>query len=808
MMRIPVVLCGSLLLWTSERAYAGDAPDPALAILQKRCSACHGDSSGMSGLKLTSRENLLHGGSRGAAVVPGKSADSLLFQAVSHTGKLTMPPGTTLPADEVEAIKTWIDRGAHWDGTPVPAATASANWWAFRKPQRPAVPGHAPNPIDGFLNEKMRAAGVEPSEPAARLALLRRASYDLLGLPPSTEQISAFLNDRSPDAWSKVIDGLLSSPRYGEKWGRHWLDLVRYGDTSGYEHDAYIPEAWRYRDYVIKSFNDDKPYDRFAKEQIAGDELYTDDAESRTGTGYYRVAANLDLGFKVEDLNVAQKRSDWVDTTSAVFLGLTVGCARCHDHKFDPIPQRDYYRMQAIFAPAINDRVLLDYNPAKFYDIAAVKRDFRLHQLSEQIARIQKPYRDSLRKEKIAKMPEPVRKAMQTKDSERTPEQQALVQQSAAKVNVSDAEIWAALSPADAERMSSISRALVSMYANYGPPPTAPGIVDVGREAPRTYIALRGNPDAPGEEVRPGFLTVLGGGEIPDPPLHVKSTGRRKALAEWLASASNPLFARVMVNRIWQYHFGTGLVKTSSDFGTRAGSPTHPALLDWLAIEFAERKWSIKAMHRLIMTSEAYCRSANGTESARAKDPANELLSHMNRRRLQSEEIHDAALQVSGELNLKMGGIPAVPPLAAEEMYGIIGKPEEAWPVTPNPAEHRRRSIYMLTRRTFQQPMAEAFDTPDGVLTCPRRNESTTAPQSLALLNSRFMMDRARALSAKVGSVEDAWQRVLGRALEDEEKDAARQFLAKQEKLLGSAQAAMAELIRSLLNTNEFLYVD
>src|SRR5581483_1522203 len=299
-----------------------------------------------------------------------KSAESLLFQAVSHTGKVSMPPGGSIPEDEVKAIKTWIDRGAHWDGTPLPAQPPSVNWWAFHKPVRPAVPGAAANPIDAFLNEKMRAAHVEPAHPAEKLALLRRASYDLLGLPPTQEQIDKFLKDQSPDAWAKVIDKLLASPRYGEKWGRHWLDLVRYGDTAGYEHDPYILEGWRYRDYVIKSFNDDKPYDRFTKEQIAGDELYPDDPDARTGTGYYRVNANLDLGFKVEDLNVAQKRADWVDTTSAVFLGLTVGCARCHDHKFDPIPQRDYYRMQAIFAPAVNDKVLLDYNPAKFYDIA------------------------------------------------------------------------------------------------------------------------------------------------------------------------------------------------------------------------------------------------------------------------------------------------------------------------------------------------------------------------------------------------------------------------------------------------------
>jgi hypothetical protein len=336
----------------------------------------------------------------------------------------------------------------------------------------------------------------------------------------------------------------------------------------------------------------------------------------------------------------------------------------------------------------------------------------------------------------------------------------------------------------------------------------APGIIDIGREAPRTYIALRGNPNTPGEEVGPGFLTALGGGDVPDPALHTKATGRRKALAEWIARADNPLFARVMVNRIWQYHFGSGLVKTSSDFGTRAGAPSHPELLDWLATEFAERKWSITAMHKLIMMSVTYRRSSNATQSAREQDPGNVLLSHMNRRRLEAEEIRDAILQSSGSLNLKMGGIPVVPPLDTEELYGIIGKPESAWAVTPNPEEHTRRSIYLLQRRTFQHPMFAAFDAPDGVLSCSRRNESTTAPQSLALLNSRFMLEQARTLAANVAAIDEAWWRVLDRDPTPKERTAAAVFIDKQAARLGSKSAALAELARGLLNTNEFLYVD
>ena len=355
-----VALAATACTWVP--ALADSTPAQAVALIEKRCGQCHGDQTAAGGLRLVGRDQLLKGGKRGPAVKPGSPADSLLFQAVSHTGKIAMPPSGQLDPAEIEILRIWIEKGAEWPAS-APRAQPS-NWWAFRKPRRPAIPqiAGAATPIDAFLLEKLQAAGFPPAAEADKLTLIRRASFDLLGLPPTSEQVRQFVNDNSAGSWERLIDALLASPRYGEKWGRHWLDLVRYGDTAGFEQDPYTLEAWRYRDYVIKSFNDDKPFDRFAKEQIAADELWPDNPDARTGTGYYRVGTNRDMLFKVEDQNQVEKLTDYVDTTASVFLGLTVGCARCHDHKFDPIPQRDFYRMQAIFAPAVNDRVFLEYN--------------------------------------------------------------------------------------------------------------------------------------------------------------------------------------------------------------------------------------------------------------------------------------------------------------------------------------------------------------------------------------------------------------------------------------------------------------
>ena len=765
--------------------------DPrATQILESRCLSCHSAQARMAGIQLTSTDDVMRVKDR-------------LLTAIGYGGNIKMPPTGALPAAESGTLIQWIANGAPWT-----AATKSKGptWWAFRPVARPT----SPNTIDGFVEVKLHAAGIAPTPPADKRTLIRRATFDLHGLPPSQSEIAEFVADNSPDAFTKLIDRLLASPRYGEKWGKHWLDLARYGDTSGFVQDPYLLYAWRYRDYVINSFNADKPYDRFIKETIAGDELFPDEIEAPQGTGFYTVGTNRDMLFSVEDINREESLTDFTDTTASVFLGLTAGCARCHDHKFDPIPQRDYYRLRAVFAPFQKSHVYLHYINGRSYELGENTRTFRQHELGAQLAALLDPHRNRLRDTRLDKLSKEIRDAYRVPDDRKTPEQKAISDANAKQVEPTDDEVYAGLSKDELERLHKIERRFISMYKNYAPGPMSPSITDVGREAPRTYLPAKAGGEA--TEVRAGIPTVFGGEDIPDPPLNSPTTLRRKALAEWIAQPDNPLTARVMVNRIWQYHFGRGLVATPSDFGTRAGLPTHPELLDWLAAEFVNRKWSIKQMHKLIMTSAAYQRGSRAPAKALASDAENMLLSHFTRRRLDSEEIRDAVLAASGSLNLKMFGRPVVPPLAVEELYGMSQPLNNAWIVTEDPKEHTRRSIYLISRRNFRVPLLEAFDRPEGVLTCSRRDSSTTAPQSLSLLNGDFTRQQAQVLAANVESAADpvsaAFTAVYGRPATPAELERGNQFLAKQTANLGSRQAALQELVRGLLNTNEFLYVD
>jgi len=767
-----------------------DTPTDAVAVLAAKCQQCHNQQMQMAGVKLTSTADLVAHRDKVLAVI-------------AYTGKIKMPPTGKLAAAESQLLSTWISAGAIWPANAAPAK-AAATWWAFEKPQRPAGPN-----IDHFIHAKLAEKGLKLAAPADKLTLIRRVTYDLHGLAPTNAEAQAFLADTNADAYPKLIERLLASPRYGEKWGRHWLDLARYGDTSGFEQDPYLLYSWRYRDYVIKSFNDDKPYDRFIRETIAGDEIYPEEPEAQQGTGFYTVSANRDMLYKQEKENRVETLTDFTDTTAGVFLGLTVGCARCHDHKFDPIPQRDYYRMQAVFMPHQKTRVFLHYNNARGYDLNENTRTFRLQELGAQMMALLDPHRKRLRDANLAKMSPEVNAAFRTPDDEKAPEQKKITDQFQKEVEPSDAQVYAVLSKEEAEQLDKIEKRLVGMYKNFSPGPFSPGLTDIGRESPRTYVPAKGGGN--GEEVGPGVLTALGGGDIAPAPVTAETSHRREGLAEWIASPENPLTARVMVNRIWQFHFGHGIVNTPSDFGTRA-TASHRELLDWLATEFVAQKYSIKAMHRLILNSAVYLQSSKPSPKALEADPDNNLLSHFTRRRLEAEEVRDSVLAAAGTLNLKMGGRPVVPTLATEELYGMSQPLNNAWIVTEDTREHDRRTIYMISRRNFRMPLLEAFDQPEGVLSCSRRDSSTTAPQSLSLLNGRFTLAQASALAKLVEKDTDPvsaiWKRLFGRAPETFEAERSNKFLVQQTQTLGNRQAALTELARGVFNLNEFLYVE
>jgi hypothetical protein len=736
-----------------------------------------------------------------------------------------MPPGKPLSGEEIALLKSWINEGATWADSK--AAPATSTWWSFRKPQRPAVPTESDtwvkSPIDAFVLSKLRANGLKPAAAADRAALLRRAYFDLTGLPPTHEQTQKFVADQRPDAFARVVDELLASPHYGEKWGRHWLDLVRYADTAGFETDSYMSDVWRYRDYVIESFNQDKPYDTFVREQIAGDEFSPEDPNVVTGTGLYCVGPNRDLFPDQADINRVEILTDYVDTTAAVFQGLTAGCARCHDHKFDPISQQDYYRVQALFAPAARTKIALNRLGSLSWDISENTREIKLREIGDEIRASQKRCRSTISDAKLSRLSPEIIAAIQAPDDQRTPRQKELATANSHLTNVSDDEVRACMNPEETAALRVVEKRLVNMFSGYAPKPFACGLNDIGEHSPPTYMPVRG--DKVGVRVEPGFFSILGGFDAPPPIPHREATGpiplgpttgRRKALAEWITSPDNPLTSRVMVNRIWQYHFGRGLVATPSDYGSRGAAPSHPELLDWLALEFREQGYSMKKMHRLIMLSSAYQQSANASTVARSKDPQNFLLSHFSRRRLFSDEIRDAVLQSTGVLNRQFGGKPVVVPLTKEELFNLIGRPDDAWVVTANRAQHTRRSIYLMQRRTFRLPMMEVYDAPETMLTCARRESSTTAPQSLTLLNGSFAMEQSKGFAEKLVAaqtddaqlIEQAWRSIFGRDVVAEERRSSLQFLQEQQKQGSTRTAAVTELVRALINTNEFLYVD
>ena len=782
----------------------------------------------MGGLDLRQRESALSGGIHGPAIVPGKPASSLLYQAVLREGALKMPPGKKpLEPAEVEALRSWIERGAPWSATAKP--TGAASWWSLRKLTRPDVPP-APgkvNPIDAFILAKLHSEKLKPVPPADRRTLIRRAYSDLHGLPPQPAEVDAFLADPQPDAYEKLIDRLLKSPRYGERWGRHWLDVVRYADTGGFETDIYFPNAWRYRDYVIKSFNDDKPYNLFVQEQIAGDELWPGDIdyegtfevpepklrklEARIATGMYTIGPV----YHEAALFSGQARYEWltdvVDTTGEAFLGLTLGCSRCHDHKFDPLTQKDYHAMMAVFAGSEEREIPV----VPKFSIYGFKSGYpawlKVEELKSAISRIDRTARQRVVDQVRGRFSKEILAAFDVPKDQRTAEQRKLASNLELALTEAGLQENAEGKEADIsytrEEQSERDRLMAELgQAAFKANPVAQTATVLGDAGytPATYMTRRGDWRATGEKVDPAFPAVLASGQP------VETSQPRKALALWLTRPDHPLTARVIANRVWHWHFGRGIAGTPGDLGRQGEAPTHPELLDWLASELVANNWSIKSLHRAIMLSDTYQRSSQFDEANAQIDAGNRSLWRYSRQRKDAESLRDSVLAVSGKLNTKMGGRPVIPPLSKEEASSLWARNQ--WPESLDASEHSRRSVYLYMKRTFPLPMMTAFDQPDNSVSCSRRDNTTVAPQALTLLNGPFMLEQAAHLAARLRRefgdaparwVTEAWRLAYGREPAAAERDAALAALA------GKADPeALTRLCLVILNTNEFLYID
>jgi hypothetical protein len=689
----------------------------------------------------------------------------------------------------------------------------AAGHWSFQRLAAPAVPAvrdaqWGRNTIDAFVLHRLEERGLRPAPPAEKAALLRRAYYDLAGLPPTPDEVQAFLADDSPLAFERVVDRLLDSPHYGERWARHWLDLVRFAETNSFERDRDKPNAWRYRDYVIRSLNDDKPFDRFVREQLAGDELPDGGEDGIIATGYYRLGLWDD---EPADRLLARynELDDIVTTTGQVFLGLTINCGRCHDHKIEPISQEDYYKFVAFF----QDIGSYDY-AGKFSqtDIsppdlkqAYAERDEALARLREQMS--------ALEQAGVKKMPgEDQRKA-------ETPQRAKLLAEKL-KDYLSGEEF------AEYEKLKEKFEALET--EKLPPRRMALSVNHCSPVPPETYVLLRGNPRSRGPKVQPGFPHVLAGAteaieseQATDsaavtPPEHGRSSGRRLALANWIASPKNPLTARVIVNRVWQYHFGRGLVRSPNDFGTGGERPTHPELLDWLAGEFIRGGCKLKPLHRLIMTSSAYRMASRGAAAGREKDPANDLFWRFDMRRLTAEEIRDSMHAVNGRLNCEMYG-PGIYPTISREVLAGQSMPGAGWGKSP-PEQRARRSIYVHVKRSLITPMLASFDFPETDSSCPVRFATVQPTQALGMLNGEFVNEQAGAFAERLrreagddprAQVQRALWLALSRPPQEREVQRGVALMRSLEQDDGlDAGSALKYYCLVVLNLNEFVYLD
>lgn len=768
-------------------------------LLAKRCYACHGPDEAEGGLRLSDAEGAFAETDSGShAILPGNVDDSLLLQRVSSEDPYErMPPeGDPLTTEEIALLRQWIADGATWE-----------RHWAFEpremvSPPSVAVAGWSANLIDAFIAARLESKGLKPNAPADKQTLVRRAYLDLWGLPPTEEQVREFVDNTAEDAWEQLIDQLLSSHHYGERWGRHWLDLVRYAETNSFERDGVKPNAWKYRDYVIRSFNDDKPYDQFIREQLAGDELDQVTHETLTATGFYRLGIWDDepadpLLARYDELD------DLITTFGQVMLGLTINCSRCHDHKIDPIPQAEYYQMAAYFA---------DVTP---YGTRGNQSQFNQLEISpdgvpEQYQALDQKERElndklrAIEQEGIVKMPAPDQRATEGREREK----------------VLKEKLQEHLSPERWEEYSQLKKEKESTIAARRELPNREFVLGLAKtlKSPEpTTVMLRGNPHVPGDVVEPGIPGIFGDPNPSiSPPANNESTGRRRALADWITSADNLLTARVMANRVWQYHFGRGIVRSSNNFGQLGTPPTHPLLLDWLAQQLVDGDWKLKSLHRQIMTSQAYQMSSLANEEGLAKDPGNDLYWRFDPRRLSAEEVRDGILVATGSLNPEPYGPSMYPTLSAEVLAGQ-SVPGSGWG-NSSPEQQNRRSVYIHVKRSLLTPMLSVFDYPEPDRSCEARFATLQPGQALALMNSDFINDQSRTLAKRVKEqagddrqrqIDSAVRFVLGRPATEVEIEAGIELMSEIEtdyKL--NTDTALQLYCLTVLNWNEFMFVD
>lgn len=767
-------------------------------VLAENCFECHraGAKKVGGGLLLDSRAGVMKGGDGGPVITPGDPEASLLIQAIRHTDpSLTMPPKSKLSPEEIANLETWVRMGAPDPRTADTVALVKARsvidwnqareWWSFRPLQAPPAPPVKEetwprNDLDRFILNRLEKENLPPSADAEKGPLLRRATFDLTGLPPSPAEVEAFLADSSPDAFEKVVERLLASPAYGERWGRHWLDVVRYADTAGDNSDFPIPQMHRYRDWVIQAFNRDLPYDQFIRQQLAGDlmpgENTSETHDRLIATGY--IANARRFGSRVEDYPQHLTIEDTIDNVGRSFLGLTLGCARCHDHKFDPIPSSDYYALYGIFQSTRYPWPGIELEQ-KQRDLVPLVEPSRLAE-AEALRNTYDNQKRGLEK-KVQKLKDSLKEF--SGDEKKKVEAQ-----------IKQAEL-------DAKEFVRQGLPFQQAYA-------------VAEASPLkdAAIQMKGDPAKPGDLVPRGFLTVLGGQKL---PATSRSSGRRE-LADWIATPTNPLVARVMVNRIWLHHFGKGLVTTPNDFGHQGKPPTHPELLEWLAARFIASGWSIKSMHRVIMLSHTYRLQSARSEPAVERDPGNELLSSFPRRRLDAESIRDSLLAVAGTLERSTPGAHPFPD-------------QSEWKFTQhNPFkavyDSKHRSVYLMTQRIQRHPYLSIFDGADPSASTPVRGTSTTPLQALFLLNDKFVHDQSQAFAARIAQASDsdptrlafAYQVALGRKPDADETARGLEFLQQARTALASRGTAhnstneeiWRPLARVLLRLNEFVYVD